>query len=82
MKNRALTAALITALALSGCATTADVPDCDAGDRAKHETPDCGFKHKGRYVEWTWVEAGKTVPPAGWSAKQEKKAATAKKVTR
>jgi hypothetical protein len=92
IKTRALTAALLAALlaalTLSGCATEADVSkadvsDCDAEDRRRHETPDCGFKVKGRYVEWSWVQAGKTVPPAGWSATKEKKSVTSgKKATR
>ena len=82
-KNRALIVAMLATLTLSGCATEADVPDCDAGDRRKQETPDCGFTAKGRFVEWSWVKAGKTTPPAGWSASKEKKAATSgKKATR
>ncbi len=79
-RNRILTAALVTVLALTGCATTeTDVSDCDAGDRRKHETPDCGFIHKGTSYEWSWVKAGKTVAPAGWSASKEKKSVTSKK---
>ncbi len=79
---RRAAAVLAAVLAMSGCGAPADVPDCDAGDRAKHETPDCGFKANGRYVEWSWVKAGKTTPPAGWSASKEKKAVTAGKAKR
>lgn len=46
--------------------------DCEdePGDRERdnQETPDCGRKVPGvGYVEWTWVAAGYTAPPPGWS---------------
>jgi hypothetical protein len=83
MKRR--TAAVLTAVALAlplaACgAEPADtdlsgvdveVMDCDAEDRRNKEIPDCGRKVNGKYVEWSWVKAKKTKPPAGWSAAKE-----------
>lgn len=48
-----------------------DTPDCDKGDRKKKERPDCGRLVSGRYVEWSWVKAGRTTPPPGWSPARE-----------
>jgi hypothetical protein len=48
--------------------------DCDAGDKAKKEIPDCGFyagRDNATFYWWSWVEAGRTTPPAGWSAGRE-----------
>lgn len=75
--------ATLAALLLSGCARpdaadpapAPEVADCDAGDLAKQETPDCGFVHNGRFVRWSWVTQGRTTPPAGWRAAPEKAAA-------
>jgi hypothetical protein len=83
MKRR--TAAVLTAVALAlplaACgAEPADtdlsgvdveVMDCDAEDRRKKETPDCGRYVNGKYQEWSWVKAKKTKPPAGWSPGRE-----------
>lgn len=90
-----LGAALTTPLA--ACNTTesgddtsveVDVPDCDAEDRRKKEIPDCGRKVNGQYREWSWVAAGKTKPPTGWTSAKESsagkpapKTSTAKKPT-
>jgi hypothetical protein len=52
-------------------APAADKPDCEAEDRRKRERPDCGFMVRGRYVEWSWVKAGLTAAPAGWSSAAE-----------
>lgn len=80
MTARRAIAALLAGTVLAGCAAEpADIPDCDSGDRAKHEQPDCGFTDKGVYREWSWVKAGKTTPPAGWSASKEKKTVTSTK---
>jgi hypothetical protein len=51
-----------------------DATDCDADDKAKQEIPDCGFyagPTNTTFVWWTWVKAGHTAPPAGWSAARE-----------
>jgi hypothetical protein len=45
--------------------------DCSAGDRRKHEIPDCGRYVNGRYHEWSWVAAGKTVPSPGWTPRKD-----------
>jgi hypothetical protein len=64
---------------LAGCAETKappaapEVADCDLEDRRKKEVPDCGFRHRRKYYEWSWVKQGATTPPAGWSADAEKK---------
>ncbi|MDQ0363418.1 hypothetical protein [Catenuloplanes indicus] len=50
-----------------------DDSDCDAEDRARNELPDCGWTDGGRFVQWSWVRAGKTTPPAGWRADSERK---------
>ncbi|WP_033338862.1 hypothetical protein [Catenuloplanes japonicus] len=52
-----------------------DVPDCDAEDRRRRELPDCGWYDRGVYREWTWVAAGRTTPPRGWSAAAEQRPA-------
>jgi hypothetical protein len=51
-----------------------DTPDCDAEDRAKNETPDCGFSYRGRFYAWSWVKAGKKTPPPGWRSLPEQAA--------
>lgn len=78
-----LTAAVILSGACSAAGevdgdygSSSDVADCDAGDRRKKEIPDCGRKVNGKYREWSWVAAGKTKPPAGWRASQEKTTST------
>lgn len=53
------------------------VLECDAEDRRKNETPDCGFKLNGTFVPWSWVKAGKTTAPAGWNRAAEEKNAKA-----
>lgn len=45
--------------------------DCDQGDRAKREIPDCGFYIDTIYVWWSWAAAGKTKPPTGWDYRTE-----------
>jgi hypothetical protein len=59
-----------------------DGMDCEADDRAKREIPDCGRKVGGKYVEWSWVKAGKKTPPPGWLPRHESTASTTKPVPR
>lgn len=69
-----LTAGLLLPVACAGPATTDvstidanEIDDCDRGDRRKKEIPDCGRKVNGKYVEWSWVKAGKKKPPTDWT---------------
>lgn len=86
MSARRTAAALLAALGLvlgaTACAEPAepdagiefeapDTLDCEKGERKKKERPDCGRIVNGRYVEWSWVKAGKTRPGAGWSPARE-----------
>lgn len=48
-----------------------DKPDCDAEDKARRETPDCGFVHAGQFHWWSWVADGKKSAPAGWTPGRE-----------
>ncbi|BCJ64680.1 hypothetical protein [Polymorphospora rubra] len=48
-----------------------EVEDCDAEDRRKSEVPDCGRMVNGRFVAWSWVSAGRSTPPAGWTPAKE-----------
>lgn len=48
-----------------------DKPDCDSEDKATRETPDCGFLHQGRFYWWSWVLAGRTSAPRGWTPGRE-----------
>lgn len=57
-----------------GVADDDDKPDCDAEDRRKNEVPDCGFRHNGRFVAWSWVAKGKKTPPHGWRGSREQAA--------
>lgn len=53
-----------------------DGMDCDAGDKAKKEIPDCGFyagPGNKTFVWWNWVAAGRVTPPSGWDARSEVK---------
>jgi hypothetical protein len=91
MKRR--TAAIFTAVALAlplaACGEPADtdlsgidveVMDCDAEDRRKKETPDCGHYVGGKYREWSWVSKG-SKPPKGWSPAGEPAVTPAKPKT-
>lgn len=53
-----------------------EAPDCDAEDRRRNEVPDCGYLKAGRFVPWSWVRAGATKPPKGWSSVTEMPKAT------
>lgn len=53
-------------------------PDCDAEDRRKNETPDCGYYYRGRFYAWSWVSSGRTTPPYGWRGSTEQRATVAR----
>lgn len=48
-----------------------DIPDCDVADRRERDT-DCGWQDGATWREYTWVRAGRTVPPPGWTAVSER----------
>jgi hypothetical protein len=56
-----------------------DVPDCDAEDRRKQETPDCGFRSGGKFYWWSWASRGSSTAPYGWHPGAEQRAVTAQK---
>lgn len=72
---------VLTLVLATGCGnSTTDTPDsrsgtevqdCDAEDRRRSEVPDCGRIVNGKFVAWSWVASGKSIPPAGWTPAQE-----------
>lgn len=56
-----------------------DVPDCDAEDRRKQETPDCGFRSGGKFYWWSWASRGSSTAPYGWHPGAEQRAVTTQK---